>query len=130
MTLTASPPLVITPWTRVCNAALVEAFGDNLTALGFDHVVPPADAGVGSSDIGDVSQLVPTIHPYLQICANGVGGHTPQFAEAAKSARADELTAAGATMLGWTAADVLLRPEVRERLRETFREQLGRDPQD
>jgi len=114
---------------RVCNAALVETFGANLAALGFDHVIPPADAGVGSSDIGDVSQLVPTIHPYLQICESGIGGHTPEFAEAARGERADALTAPGATMLAWTAVDVLLRPEVRERLRETFREQLGREPQ-
>jgi hypothetical protein len=91
--------------------------------------VPPADVGVGSSDIGDVSQLVPTIHPYLQICKPGIGGHTPEFEQAAGSARADELTATGATALAWTAADVLLRPDVREELRETFRQQLGRDPQ-
>jgi amidohydrolase len=114
---------------RVSNQALLETFRDNLTALGFEYEVPPPGAGVGSSDIGDVSQLVPTIHPYLQICDNGIGGHTPEFAVASGSERAAELTADGSIMLAWTAADVLLRPEVRERLRETFREQLGRDPQ-
>ena len=71
---------------------------------------------------------MPTIHPYLQICDPGVGGHTPEFEQAAGSARADELTATGATLLAWTAADVLLRPEVRDRLKESFREQLGYDP--
>lgn len=114
---------------RVSNQGLVETFRDNLTALGIDYDTPPADAGVGSSDIGNVSQLVPSIHPYLKICDAGIGGHTPEFADAARSKRADELTATGATLLAWTAADVLLRPEVRERLRETFREQLGREPQ-
>lgn len=115
---------------RVCNTALVEAFGANLVDLGLDYEVPSADTGVGSSDIGDVSQLVPTIHPYLQICEKGVAGHTPEFAAAAASPRADELLATGATLLAWTAADVLLRPEVRRRLREAFQEQLGRDPQE
>ena len=114
---------------RVCNTALVELFGKNLDALGVVHEVPAQDTGVGSSDIGDVSQLVPTIHPYLQICDRGIGGHTVEFAEAARSTRADELTATGATALAWTAADVLLRSDVREQLRETFRQQLGRDPQ-
>ncbi len=113
---------------RVCNTALVETFGANLNALGIAHEIPPAGAGVGSSDIGDVSQLVPTIHPYLQICENGIGGHTREFAVAAASERADELTATGATALAWTAADVLLRPELREQLKASFREQLGRDP--
>ena len=114
---------------RVCNTELVELFGKNLDALGVEHEVPAQDTGVGSSDIGDVSQLVPTIHPYLQICDRGTGGHTPEFAVAARSARADELTATGATALAWTAADVLLRPEAREKLRQAFRQQLGREPQ-
>ena len=113
---------------RVCNAALVETFGENLAALGITPDVPPADGGVGSSDIGNVSRLVPTIHPYLQICEPGIGGHTPEFAEAAASERADELTATGATLLAWTGVDVLLRPEVRSRLKESFIEQLGYEP--
>jgi amidohydrolase len=115
---------------RVCNTALVETYRDNLLDCGLTFEEPPADAGVGSSDIGDVSQLVPTIHPYMQICEKGIGGHTPQFAEAAASPRADELIATGSTLLAWTAADVLLRPEVRERLRSSFREQMGREPQE
>jgi amidohydrolase len=115
---------------RVCNTALIEAFRDNLTGLGVDYDTPPAGAGVGSSDIGDVSQLVPTIHPYLKMCEKGVGGHTQAFAEASASPLADELLATGSTLLAWTAADVLLSPEVRTRLRESFREQLGRDPQE
>ena len=114
---------------RVCNSALVDVFRDNLTALGFDYDTPPSEGGVGSSDIGNVSRLVPTIHPYLKICHKGVGGHTPEFAAAAAGPLADEMTAAGATMLAWTAADVLLRPEVRERLRASFQEQLGYPPQ-
>jgi amidohydrolase len=113
---------------RVCNTGLIETFRDNLTARGLTWEIPPADAGVGSSDIGRVSQLVPTIHPYLQICDPPVGGHTPEFAAAAKSARADALLADGSVLLAWTAADVLLNAEVREHLHETFREQLGRDP--
>lgn len=113
---------------RVCNSKLVETFGENLTALGFDYEVPPEGAGVGSSDIGNVSQRVPTIHPYLQICEPGIGGHTEQFAEASKSERADQLTADGSIMLAWTAADVLLKPSLRDELRESFRNELGRDP--
>jgi hypothetical protein len=33
-------------------------------------------------------------------------------------------------MLAWTGADVLLKADVRERIRASFRAQLGRDPQD
>ena len=113
---------------RVSNHALVDTFRENLTAIGIDYEVPPEGAGVGSSDIGDVSQLVPTIHPYLQICDKGTGNHTPEFSGASGSERADELTATGATLLAWTAADVLLSSEVREQLDTSFREQMGREP--
>jgi len=113
---------------RVSNQALLEAFRDNLTRLGYAHEVPPPDEGVGSSDIGNVCQQVPAMHPYLQICERGIGGHTPEFANAARSARADELLRDGAVILAWTGADVLFDPGVRERIRASFRAQLGRDP--
>lgn len=113
---------------RVCNTSLVETFGGNLKALGLSADTPPVSGGVGSSDIGNVSRIVPTIHPYLQICDPGVGGHTPEFAEAAASQRADELIETGATLLAWTGLDVLLSPDVRSRLRASFAEQLGYQP--
>jgi amidohydrolase len=115
---------------RVSNRALVDLFRDNLVALGLPYEVPPPDVGVGSSDSATVSHLVPMIHPYLQICDPPVGGHTPEFAAAARSARADALLVDGSIALAWTAADVLLRPDAREQLRATFREQLGREPQE
>ncbi len=98
-----------------------------MTAIGIEYEAPPEGAGVGSGDIGDVSQLVPTIHPYLRICEKGIGNHTSELAVASDSERADELTAPGTTVLAWTAADVLLRRELREQLDASFREQMGRD---
>jgi amidohydrolase len=112
---------------RQCNPSLVEAFGANADLLGVEHE-SAAGVGMGSSDIGNVSYAVPTIHPYLQIAPRGINAHTPAFAEAAASPFADERLATGATLLAWTAADVLLREEVRSELRRTFQDQFGRDP--
>jgi len=53
--------------------------------------VPTATTGVGSSDIGDVSQLVPTIHPYLQICEKGF--HENRTTDYAFTPSAELLTA-------------------------------------
>ncbi|MHA1188700.1 MAG: M20 family peptidase, partial [Candidatus Heimdallarchaeota archaeon] len=49
-------------------------------------------AGLGSSDIGNVSQVVPTIHPYLLIGEEGkkTPGHSIQFAKAASSEKGQE----------------------------------------
>ena len=115
--------------TRVCNRTLVETLRENVEALGIPYEEPPTEGGVGSSDIGDVSHVVPTIHPYFQICENGTVSHSPEFAAAAAAEQADRTLIPGATLLAWTGADVLLRPELRERMRVSFREQLGRDPE-
>lgn len=113
---------------RVSNPALAATFRENLVALGQPFEVPSADVGIGSSDSAAVSHRVPMIHPYLQICDPPVGAHTPAFAAAARSPRADAQIADGAILLAWTAAEVCLRPALREALRAGFREQLGREP--
>jgi amidohydrolase len=116
--------------TRVCNRALVEALRENLLAMGLTYEEPPTEGGVGSSDIGNVSHLVPTIHPYFQICEPGTVTHSPEFAAAAAAPRADEALRTGAVLLARTGADVLLRADLREKMRASFREQLGRDPEE
>lgn len=116
--------------TRVCNRVLVDALRENLLAMGLTHEEPPTEGGIGSSDIGNVSHLIPTIHPYFQICDPGIVTHSPEFAVAAATARADEALLTGATLLAHTGADVLLEADLRHRMRASFREQLGREPQE
>ena len=115
--------------TRASNRVLLDLFRENMESLGLEHEVPPPDAGVGSSDVGNVSRLVPTIHPYLAICEKGIPNHNPQFAVAAASERADRAIATGSLLMAWTAAGVLLSPEVRAQVMQSFREQLGSEPQ-
>ncbi len=112
------------------NPALIEQLRQNMEALGIQYEDAPVGSGTGSSDIGNVSQLVPAVHPLLQITDTGVPLHSPEFAKATGDERADRAIATGCTLMAWTGADVLLNPEVRQRVRDSFREQLGRDPQD
>ena len=53
------------------NMALAHAFGDALAGLGRRAPDDDPDVGAGSTDMGDVSQEVPSIHPYLAICGRG-----------------------------------------------------------
>lgn len=112
------------------NPVLIELFRQNMEELGVQYGTPPENSGVGSSDIGNVSQLVPTIHPMLKVADRGTPLHSPEFAQATASKVADEAIATGCKLMAWTGADVLLRPEVREQLRVSFRQQVGRDPQE
>ena len=94
------------------NVALGDAFRANLEAAGL------VDQGVdlehiGSSDMGNVSWVVPTIHPLLAICDEGVPGHSIQFRDAAATPRADEATLRAATLIAQTAYDVLSDADLR-----------------
>jgi amidohydrolase len=70
---------------RYNNRVLADLFAENMRRLGVEGEEPPAQGGVGSSDIGNVSMAVPTIHPYLKIVNGAVSGHTPEFREASGS---------------------------------------------
>ena len=84
-----------------------------------------ADQGVdptaGSTDMGNVSWHVPTIHPDLAIVAESTPAHTSAFREAAASARADEVTLLAATLVAQTAYDLIAEPELVEAAWQEFR---------
>jgi len=94
------------------NHALGAAFVENLEALGEPLNPPPADEGMGSTDMGDVSQVVPAIHAYIQICGDEVAGHSREFAAASISERGQAVMLTAAKALAMTAIDVLTNPEL------------------
>ena len=107
------------------NRVLAGLFGENMRRLGIDGDEPSASGGVGSSDIGNVSMVVPAIHPYLKIVDGDVSGHTPEFREAAGSARGFEAMLNAAKGLAMTVLDVMYRPDALERMRREFAASIG-----
>jgi amidohydrolase len=92
------------------NMVLANRFGANLAAYG---VVPgPQPDNLGSSDMGDVSQVVPTIHPCVAICPAGVPGHSIEFRDAAATPYADEITLLVATVVAQTAYELFADPSL------------------
>jgi hypothetical protein len=55
--------------------------------------------------MGNVSRVVPSVHPYVGIDARGATNHQPAFADACVGASADAMVHDAATALAWTAAD-------------------------
>jgi len=88
------------------NALLMAAYNNNLQSLGIKEILPPSK-GAGSSDIGNVSNALPTIHPYIAICDKSVIGHTREFAEATITPFAHEQMLIGTLTLAYTGLDVL-----------------------
>ena len=104
------------------NQAIVAAYVRNAASLG-RTVVDPSSTGrrvVGSTDMGNVSYLVPSIHPMIGVAPEGVAIHTAEFARWAASASGDAAVLDGAKALAMTAIDLWLDPAVLPAAREAF----------
>jgi amidohydrolase len=92
------------------NEVLATRFEANMRAYGI--VDQGDDPNAGSTDMGNVSWVCPTIHPDLAICEEGVPGHSILFRDAAATPRADETTLLAATLVAQTAYDLYADPEL------------------
>ncbi len=103
------------------NVGLATRFGSHLGELGRNAAMATEDVGAGSTDMGDVSHLVPSIHPYLGIVDPGVAlCHQHAFADAAGGARGLETALVAAKALARTALDVILDHELRAHIQSEF----------
>ena len=84
---------------------LSEAFNENLRILGIEDIEENED--FGSSDIGNVSHIVPTIHPNIGISNCRVIGHSREMADATISELGHERLLIGILALAYTGYDVL-----------------------
>jgi amidohydrolase len=109
------------------NSALAARYAENLAPR--RKVVPagvlPAER-TGSTDLGNVSVRVPSIHPLLAIAPPDVAIHNPAFARWAASDRADTGTIDGAIGLATTAVDFLTDARLRTDVAEEFEAAGGR----
>ncbi|WP_407555162.1 amidohydrolase [Streptomyces sp. Pv4-95] len=76
---------------------------------------------MASTDMGNVSQLIPTIHPTIGYDTGGARQHTPEFTAYGKSPGADRAVLDGATALALTGADLAMSPDRRTRLLDGVR---------
>lgn len=102
------------------NGPLAARFQQHAEALGRTFGAPEDFGGAGSTDMGNVSHRVPAIHPLLACAPAGIPLHHPDFARWAASDLGDRAALDGARALALTAADFLLDPELRRRVREDF----------
>jgi amidohydrolase len=105
----------------VNNMALARRFGGHLEALGRRPAERDPTVGAGSTDMGDVSHAVPSIHPWLAICDKGeTTCHQHAFQACAGSERGAEAMLAAAKAMALTAVDVLGDAALREAARKEF----------
>ena len=93
-----------------------EVYRKNLVSLGetFEDKVFP----LGSSDVGNVSQVIPVIQPMIRISETPVAGHSIEKREACRGETGLRSIALGAKALALTAMDLILDPELLDRIKE------------
>ena len=88
------------------NEILSEMFNENLRALGITDIKEAKTTG-GSSDIGNVSHVAPTIHPYIGITDCPMVGHSVEMAKATTTSKAHDRLLIAALAMAYTGYDII-----------------------
>jgi len=102
------------------NMTLAGLFKQNLESLGREVEAFDPRFGLGSTDMGNVSQVVPSIHPTIAIAPGDVLIHTPEFAAATVSDAGHNGLLDAAKAMAMTVADIL-QPGTIDKIRQEFR---------
>ncbi len=101
------------------NQTLLDLFAANMATVGLAEGEPIPDR-LGSSDVGNVSQVIPAIQPMIGIAPTGTAIHTRDFAAAAVTPLARAGMLAAAKTMAMTALDLLADPARVRAAKEEF----------
>lgn len=113
------------PWPEYTdlrsNGPLERLYAANSARLGRPVAEPtPSTKLMVSTDMGNVSYRVPTIHPIVKISPSDVGLHSAEFATWAASAEGDRGMLDAAKAMAMTVVELWLRPDALEQVRAAF----------
>jgi amidohydrolase len=97
-------------------SAVYRANAEGLGRVFPDIAEAAAERAAGSTDMANISLVIPTIHPMLGIDSLPAVNHQPEFAAHCVTAAADRAVLDGAVAMAWTAIDAARVPALRERL--------------
>ena len=101
------------------NGTLLELFRANARTFGVAES-PESRERMGSSDVGNVSQVIPAIQPMVQIAPEGTPIHSRAFAEAAVKPLARDGMLKAAKIMAMTTCDLLANPTLVKEARREF----------
>ena len=103
------------------NGPLAEAYGQHWLDLGVRATDLEGDkqGSFGSTDMGNVSHVVPSIHP-MYFIPHESGNHTPAFTAAAATEEGHAFTLTASQAMAQTALDWLTDPDLRDRAQAAF----------
>jgi amidohydrolase len=101
------------------NRALGEVFRESLFETGYVDTTRYQE-GKGSIDMGNVSNVVPAIHPVLSLTDHMIPGHTPEFAALCNTEHAYEVMLLAGKSMAATGYQVIHDPALQEKIRQEF----------
>ncbi len=101
------------------NRTLAGRWLANAAAYGLEDL--GKDTASGSTDMANVSMVLPAIHPEMSITVGPTPGHSIEFRDAAARPLADRTVLLAATIVAQTALDLLLDPSVADAAWREFR---------
>ena len=101
------------------NGVISGLYARNLQNLG-RTIEPYAGRNFGSTDMGNVSYMAPSIHPIIAVAPRGVPIHTEEFEIHAGSDAGHAAMTDGATAMAWTVIDLLAEPTRLAQAKEEF----------
>ncbi len=101
------------------NPVLKGLMAANLSLAGEEVIPMPKGAGLGSTDMGNVTRSLPGLHCYIKV-EPGIEPHTVGFAEACVGKSAGRAIAAGAKAMGMTVVDLFSDPTLIREVHEAF----------
>ena len=109
----------------VPNPVLADLFEANLTLLGRELQPAEPHERMGSTDMGNVSHVVPALHPYIAIAPEEVAGHSPEFRAASVSPEGHAGLLDAAKALAMTAVDLFFNPDLVDAAWQEHRARFG-----
>jgi metal-dependent amidase/aminoacylase/carboxypeptidase family protein len=109
----------------VPNPTIADVMARNMAALGRTAIEPAPNERMGSTDMGDISQILPAVHAYFAIVPDSIANHTVEFATASASPAGDTAVIEGAAALAMTAAELLAEPSLIAQAKADFSRQLA-----
>jgi amidohydrolase len=105
----------------VDNIPLLAAYVSNAAQFGRMMTTDyRAGTGGGSTDMGNISYLTPSIHPMIAVAPEGVSLHTPEFADYATNEDATRAILDGAKIMAMTAIDVWTNDALTAEMKAAF----------
>ncbi len=101
-----------------------ELYRNHLSA--FNQEISLVAGGAGSTDVGNVSQVIPTLHPHIKITEVPTPAHSNEFKEAARSEQGLQSISLGAKLLALTALDLLLDHELLDKIKSQHKAEVAK----